>query len=114
MINRALVITFHGIRKDDTKGSANNFPVARYTIPADRFSYVLRNVQHFCCTTVSGLLEKKHPDCRVLTFDDGLSSDYEIAFPNLVAKGLTGTFFVTVGNVGSSMYVTPVQFERNG
>ena len=35
-----------------------------------------------------------------LTFDDGLSSHVKLAAPILTARGLPGTFFVTIGNVG--------------
>lgn len=40
-----------------------------------------------------------HPNVRV-TFDDGNSSDVEIALPRLLVRGLTAQFFVLVGRLG--------------
>jgi len=39
-----------------------------------------------------------------LTFDDGLISDFEIAYPILIAKGHKATFFITAENVGHPGY----------
>jgi peptidoglycan/xylan/chitin deacetylase (PgdA/CDA1 family) len=49
----------------------------------------------------------KHPGPVVgITFDDGVRSDYEVAYPALAARGMSATFFVVTGRVGSSGYVT--------
>lgn len=42
---------------------------------------------------------KERPDVRI-TFDDGNSSDVEIALPRLLSRGLTGEFFVLAGRLG--------------
>jgi peptidoglycan/xylan/chitin deacetylase (PgdA/CDA1 family) len=41
-----------------------------------------------------------------ISFDDGMRSDYERAFPALVARGMTATFFVITDRVGTPGYVT--------
>jgi peptidoglycan/xylan/chitin deacetylase (PgdA/CDA1 family) len=38
--------------------------------------------------------------CFSVTFDDGLLSDYEVAFPELARRQLSGTFFIPTGLVG--------------
>jgi peptidoglycan/xylan/chitin deacetylase (PgdA/CDA1 family) len=56
-------------------------------------------------------------DHVVLTFDDGLASDYELAYPLLSKLGLRATFFVNTGNVGKEGYVSwknIAQMQRGG
>lgn len=48
--------------------------------------------------------EQESPDV-VLTFDDGLASDYEIAFPQLCTFGMRAVFFVNGTTVGNSGYL---------
>jgi peptidoglycan/xylan/chitin deacetylase (PgdA/CDA1 family) len=47
----------------------------------------------------------------VLTFDDGLASDYEFAFPLLAEFGMTGAFFVNTSTVGEPGYLTWTQIS---
>lgn len=42
----------------------------------------------------------------VVTFDDGLASDYEVAFPLLAKFGMRGVFFVNTSTVGQAGYLT--------
>lgn len=42
----------------------------------------------------------------VVTFDDGLASDYEAAFPLLAELGMRGVFFVNTSTVGQAGYLT--------
>ena len=47
---------------------------------------------------------RKDPEARVvpeITFDDGHVSNYEIALPELVQRGLSARFFITVGWTGT-------------
>ena len=46
------------------------------------------------------------PKPVVLTFDDGYDSAYRFAYPALVARGMTGLFFLITGQVGQFGYVT--------
>ncbi len=41
-----------------------------------------------------------------ISFDDGTVGHYEHALPELVARGMTATFFVTTGWIGQPGYVT--------
>ena len=42
----------------------------------------------------------------VVSFDDGLASDYEFAFPMLTEFGMRGVFFVNTSTVGQAGYLT--------
>lgn len=42
----------------------------------------------------------------VLTFDDGRSADYEVAFPLLLAAGVRAEFFVNTATIGQLGYLT--------
>jgi peptidoglycan/xylan/chitin deacetylase (PgdA/CDA1 family) len=46
------------------------------------------------------------PNEVLLTFDDGMLSDYDVAFPILAEKGRRAAFFITTGEVGAKGRVT--------
>lgn len=48
----------------------------------------------------------------VVTFDDGVASDYEAAFPVLARFGLRGVFFVNTSTVGQTGYLTWSQISE--
>lgn len=48
----------------------------------------------------------------VLTFDDGLVGQYECAFPALVERGMTATFFVSTALAGSPGYLSWKQMRE--
>ncbi|HWI74483.1 MAG TPA: polysaccharide deacetylase family protein [Baekduia sp.] len=51
------------------------------------------------------------PDVRI-TFDDGNASDAEIALPALTVRGLTATFFVVAGRVGTPGFLDAPQIQE--
>jgi peptidoglycan/xylan/chitin deacetylase (PgdA/CDA1 family) len=55
-----------------------------------------------------------HPDARhvAVSFDDGVVSHFEAAFPALSARGMTATFFITTAWVGKPGYVTWPQLRE--
>jgi peptidoglycan/xylan/chitin deacetylase (PgdA/CDA1 family) len=50
--------------------------------------------------------ESSGTDSVVITFDDGVRSDYEVAYPIFSEYGIRGHFFVNTSTVGSKGYVT--------
>lgn len=48
----------------------------------------------------------------VLSFDDGRSSDYEIAFPTLLDANMTATFFVNTATIGTPGFLSWSQVEE--
>lgn len=89
-----LVLNFHGLGpRPDWVGSAE---------------------AHFWCDDVSffhALLDTIEPATRAtgvpieITFDDGNLSDLTIALPALVERGLTASFFVCAGRIGTTGYL---------
>ena len=47
----------------------------------------------------------------VLTFDDGYSDNYEVAWPILARYGFKGTFFIISGKIGQSGYMNAAQIN---
>lgn len=106
-----IAVTFHGIRAEPAR-SAPDVAVARYVNSAEQLDRVLRAIPIERCCTAGEFTSREAGDWRVLTFDDGLASDYEIAFPALAARGLRATFFVSAENVGRKDYVGGRQLQE--
>lgn len=63
----------------------------------------------------SNIIDKKSK-C-LITFDDGNISDYEIAFPILIGKGVKAIFFVIVDQIGKPGYMNwnhILEMKKNG
>ncbi|NIO19354.1 MAG: polysaccharide deacetylase family protein, partial [Candidatus Aenigmarchaeota archaeon] len=86
--------------------------VERYTVSAKRFEEVIDGIPPKVCCTISEFLRKTEGQWLIFTFDDGFISDFEISFPLLRERGLTATFFITVGNVGYPGYATVGQLKE--
>jgi peptidoglycan/xylan/chitin deacetylase (PgdA/CDA1 family) len=73
---------------------------------------MLSHVPTFACTTTRELQQPSRDHHVVLTFDDGLASDYQTALPLLKEHGLQGVFFVSAANVGVRGYTNPAQLRE--
>jgi peptidoglycan/xylan/chitin deacetylase (PgdA/CDA1 family) len=86
----------------------------RYTTPLAVFRQHLALLceQEFAVIELPAL--ERTPSGRnvVLTFDDGLARQYELAFPALLEHRLTATFFVTTALVDSPGYLTWSQLRE--
>jgi peptidoglycan/xylan/chitin deacetylase (PgdA/CDA1 family) len=89
MPDRLLNLTFHGIGPVERTLDAGEDSV---WIDAERMTEVL--------DAVAG-----RPDV-VITFDDGNRSDLEVAVPALRARGLSATFFVVAGRLGTPGFLS--------
>jgi peptidoglycan/xylan/chitin deacetylase (PgdA/CDA1 family) len=80
----------------------------RYTLPLARFSEHLAFLygNGFAAKDLPALAEGCGARSVVLTFDDGLAGQYECAFPALLERGMTATFFVSSALVGSPGYLS--------
>jgi peptidoglycan/xylan/chitin deacetylase (PgdA/CDA1 family) len=89
MRGELLNLTFHGIGPVDRALDAGE---DRVWIDAERLHEVLDAVTN-------------RPDV-VITFDDGNRSDLEIGVPALQARGLSATFFVVAGRLGTPGFLS--------
>jgi peptidoglycan/xylan/chitin deacetylase (PgdA/CDA1 family) len=85
-------LTFHGIGRHD-----------RPLEPGERDVWVSWD----CCLGVLDAVADRTD--IAITFDDGNASDVELALPALRSRGLTATFFVVAGRIG-----TPGFLDRGG
>lgn len=111
-VARSLVLTFHGV--EDAPHAARsderaNDPAARYVVAREVLARMLARIPPARCRTACELACSAPDEELVLTFDDGLRSDYDVVFPLLQSLGLRGVFFVSAGNVGASGYTTAAQ-----
>lgn len=83
----------------------------KYAIASDTFEQHVRYLSELGFEGISfgAFLNgfQPHPGKKyiMITFDDGNYSDYSIAFPTLRKHGFAGTFFVTVGRIGTCDYL---------
>src|SRR5262245_62431527 len=84
-MNRLRIINFHGIGTPKRTLDPGEPP---FWVSRDQFLRILDRV-----AAHSALPNFK------LTFDDGNTSDLELAAPALAERGLTGTFFVLTGRL---------------
>ena len=86
----------------------------RYTVPLALFQRHLAFLrqQHFTVTDLASLAGARHTRSVVLTFDDGLARQYELAFAALQSHGMTATFFVSTSLVGLPGYMSWSQLRE--
>lgn len=109
----ALILTLHGIKcKTLSSNHLSGLSVGRYVITLDCFQNIVNYLQSERTCTVSGVFEEVEETYVILTFDDGLISDFEVAFPILKEKGIKGTFFITVNNIGRKGYCDVTQLRK--
>lgn len=109
----ALTLTLHGLKiaaSDMISGQSLNED--RYTLTTSQYKSLLEVMEIHPSCTVSESLGKAEGSWIVLTFDDGLISDYELAFPHLNEKGLKATFFISVENIGKPGYMNLAQIRE--
>ncbi|MFH1919642.1 MAG: polysaccharide deacetylase family protein [Planctomycetota bacterium] len=109
----SLTLTFHGVRRGPAAVCpSEDRAAAAYTVDAGRLEHALDMLEPRSCCTVAGLPSASHGQRLVVTFDDGLASDFTIALPALLDRGLKATFFVTVDNIGLEGYTTAAQLRE--
>jgi peptidoglycan/xylan/chitin deacetylase (PgdA/CDA1 family) len=95
------VFMYHDVCADSESGDRYAVPLAMF-----REHLSLLREQGFGVEDLPRLAEVASGPRAVLTFDDGLSSHYERVFPALLERGLTATFFVTTGRLGSPGFLS--------
>ncbi len=88
MPDRSIILTFHGIGEPERRLDAGEQGVL---VSHEQFE------AHITCVT--------NRDDVAITFDDGNASDVEHALPALRERGLSATFFVVAGRLGTPHYL---------
>jgi peptidoglycan/xylan/chitin deacetylase (PgdA/CDA1 family) len=109
------VLNYHGLI---TNGSSLRGKGRRFWVTDNSFFEHLRRIVGSGCKVL--LVEEllHNPDqangapSTALTFDDGRVSDYEVAFPMLVAAGLAATFFVNTATIDAAGHLTWSQLRE--
>lgn len=109
----ANILTLHGIECDAISTLLKQDPaMQRYTISSETFKNLLEAIPTGHCLSVQEITLKKPSNEIVLTFDDGLISDYEAAFPILKAKDIKATFYITSTNIGKTGFCDQSQLRE--
>lgn len=105
-MTKALALTFHRLADETVKESEKQDPaMERYTVSAKLFADLTDRILPSTCCNVSDFTQKTTGNWVIPTFDDGFTSDYEIAYTLIKEKKLKATFFVTVQNIGKPGYL---------
>ena len=104
------VFMYHGLYAEGGEHSRG-----KYCLQEARFIAQLQS----CLNNGMPVVSLKHQwqkadDANVVvyTFDDGLASDFEIAFPRLQERGCSADFFVNSSTIGKPGYVTWEQLKE--
>jgi hypothetical protein len=109
----AIVLTLHGVQCDTNPVELpSDQAAARYTIGRRRLEQLLGELNPQCCCTVREFVVKSAGDFRILTFDDGLISDFVTVFPRLLSHRIRGTFFVTAEHIGRDGFASLPQLKE--
>jgi peptidoglycan/xylan/chitin deacetylase (PgdA/CDA1 family) len=105
------VLAYHGL----TRSAGESIPAAEqpYWLPSEQFrshlDYIMRRGYRFARLEelwAEDIAANSSDKPVVLTFDDGLASDYEVAYPMLTALGAKAAFFLNTSMVGQSRYLS--------
>jgi peptidoglycan/xylan/chitin deacetylase (PgdA/CDA1 family) len=109
----AVILALHGVRRDaESVGFSQDIAVAQYTIGTTRLAQLLDEMNPKASCTVREFVGKSAGDFRILTFDDGLISDFVTVFPLLLSRQVGGTFFVTANHVGRDGFTSLPQLKE--
>lgn len=105
---RVAVLMYHGIERQNAAGT--DLAARKYHVPEAQFHAQLAALASFRTVLLSELDRGGETGAAgrarrvVLTFDDGLESVYEIAWPLLQARGARAEVFINPASVGAAGY----------
>lgn len=108
-ISGAPVLLYHAVTGEDTSSRADRFAVS-----IDNFRTQVQLLADMGCVTLDDIrTNARGRRGRVaITFDDGLESDFTVAFPLLQEHGLVSHFFINTANVGLPGYMNWEQIRQ--
>jgi peptidoglycan/xylan/chitin deacetylase (PgdA/CDA1 family) len=108
-----IILTFHGVGSLTHFGEiAKDAAAIRYILSVEQFENILSMIDCAKCCTVEEFCRITCGDWRLITFDDGYITDYEVVLPILLRYNLRGTFFVTAENIGQNGFTSIAQLRE--
>lgn len=108
----SIVITLHGVAPGNIAIAGQDTSATKYTITSSTLNEIVSLIKYSQNCTLEEYVDHTIGEYSILTFDDGLISDYTEAFPILLDKGLKATFFVTTENIGKPGYMKQSQINE--
>jgi len=110
------ILFYHGVRQDNVSaGSILNYDGKHVGIKKfdKQIRYLRKNYDIISLSEALSLLQsgKKNYRALVITFDDGYSGVYDLAFPLLKQYGMTASVFLTAGHIGSDRWIWSDELE---
>lgn len=107
-MSASITLAFHGLTDEQRRFAAPHLDPAaeKYVVDYGLLKYAVEKIAKTASCTVGQIHKKESGAWSVLSFDDGLISDYEIAFPLFVEFGIKATFFITANNIGKQGYLS--------
>lgn len=106
-----IALCYHDVQPTMPKGGGGP---AHFTVPTASFELMLDTIAQngaLGCSLADAFANPARKRVAI-TFDDGNIGQYENAFPALLARGMTATFYVTTDWVGQPGFVTWEQLRE--
>src|SRR5215475_3589529 len=116
MANGIAVLMYHELSVPGRPLCQSDAGYRRYIVPAATFRIQLAHLKSsgFAGVCVGDALNRVLARQVALTFDDGCETDLRFAAPVLHQFGFRATFYITVGFLGRSGYMTASQVRELG
>jgi len=109
--NKFSTLMYHGIHDtDQCKGNYDAVYSVTYEIFCQHLSWLQKN--NYQATTLEQTLLNETIKSVVITFDDGDISNYLVAFPELVKRGMLAEFYITTDWINTNGYMTDKQLKE--
>lgn len=104
------VLLYHGVDRESTRSRADRFTVSivQFRLQLSVLSEIASAVKLNQIRCDAALRQER----VALTFDDGLESDFRVAFPLLQKKGIVAHFFINTASVGLPGYMNWQQIRE--
>ena len=107
----SLALMYHALSVDDSVDAGQD---PHYTLARDSFDTHLQAcaAHGLAISSARDWLAGPREPAALISFDDGHISNFELAFPMLLARGATADFFVNSANVGRASYASWQQLRE--
>ncbi len=110
--NYALVLLYHEFKPEEGINKENQYQ----DVTKEKFVQDMETLKSggYKCITLEDYVSGKYTGKKnfVITFDDGIRNNYEVAFPILKEYGYTASIFVITDKLGTGKYLTIDQLKE--